>query len=41
MYPIPIIDAEWKTGNREVGLITQLDLPSDCRKACEETNEDI
>jgi hypothetical protein len=50
-YPHPLFDAGWTTRGREVGSITRLDLtwldlpclalPSDCRRACEESNEDL
>jgi hypothetical protein len=41
--PHPIIDARWTTRGREIGLTTQFDLLStaNCRRACEESNEDI
>jgi hypothetical protein len=38
---IPILDAVWTIGSREVGSATRLDLPCDCRKASEELNEDV
>jgi hypothetical protein len=41
MYPHLIFDIGWTRGGRQAGLTTWLDLPSDYRKACEKSNEDI
>jgi hypothetical protein len=41
MYLHSIFDAGWTTGGREIGSTNRLDLLSDCRRACEEPNEDV
>jgi hypothetical protein len=41
IYPHPIFDAGWTTGDREARSTIRLDLTSDCRRACEELNENF
>jgi hypothetical protein len=41
LISMPILDAEWRTGGRELGWTTRPDFPFHCGRACEEPNEDV